>query len=301
MEFRAEGDTCDDGRQRRGTDAAGRFIERFAELLVAGGVARMPARVFAALMVSESGSLTAAELAERLQVSPAAVSGAVRYLTGVRMIERRRPLGARRDEYWLHDDHWYEMVMQRDGLLTAWSAQMKDGVATVGADTPAGRRMAVTAAFFDFLYDEMQALMDRWRQRRAGARVPGTDRARPHRPVPAPEPRGSLTCMAAPLVVWDPAMLGYRWSDDHPMNPLRLDLTMALATELGVLDGIDAGLAGARVRRQTLLTVHTADYIAAVRAASATRGRRVPATTTTASVSARPTTRSSRACTTPVR
>jgi predicted transcriptional regulator len=147
-------------------DGVDRFIEHFAELLVTGGVARMPARVFAALMISPEGALTAAELAERLQVSPAAVSGAVRYLTGVRMIARRRPLGSRRDEYWLHDDHWYEMVMQRDSLLASWSAQMKDGVAAVGADTAAGRRMAVTAAFFDFLFEEMQALMGRWRVRR---------------------------------------------------------------------------------------------------------------------------------------
>jgi predicted transcriptional regulator len=143
-----------------------RFIERFADLLVTGGVARMPARVFAALMVSEAGSMTAAELADRLQVSPAAVSGAVRYLTGVQMIERRRPLGSRRDEYRLHDDQWYELVMQRDSLLLAWSTQMRDGVVAVGADTAAGRRMAVTAAFFDFLYNDMQTLMERWRAHR---------------------------------------------------------------------------------------------------------------------------------------
>ncbi len=154
------------------TVGADRFIERFTQLLVAGGIPRMPARVFAALMVSESGSLTAAELAERLQVSPAAVSGAVRYLTGVRMVERRRPLGARRDEYWLHDDHWYELVLQRDSLLRAWSAQMKEGVAAVGAGTAAGRRMAVTAAFFDFLEQEMTALMDRWRDRRRELGLP---------------------------------------------------------------------------------------------------------------------------------
>ena len=156
----------DDTAREAGPSGEDRFIEHFAELLVAGGVARMPARVFAALMISAEGALTAAELAERLQVSPAAVSGAVRYLTGVRMIARRRPLGTRRDEYWLHDDHWYEMIMQRDSLLLAWSAQMKEGVAAVGADTAAGRRMAVTAAFFDFLFEEMQALMDRWRVRR---------------------------------------------------------------------------------------------------------------------------------------
>ena len=40
----------------------------------------MPARVFSALLATDSGRLTAAELAERLQISPAAVSGAVRYL-----------------------------------------------------------------------------------------------------------------------------------------------------------------------------------------------------------------------------
>jgi predicted transcriptional regulator len=143
-----------------------RFIEKFADLLVAAGVGRMPARVFAALMASDQGSMTASELADRLRVSPAAVSGAVRYLVGVRMIERRRPIGTRRDEYWLRGDDWYELVMQRDGLLLAWSAQMRDGVEMVGAESAAGRRMAAMAVFFDFLYDEMQSLMARWEIRR---------------------------------------------------------------------------------------------------------------------------------------
>ena len=46
----------------------------------------MPARVFAALLIAPDARLTAAELAERLQVSPAAISGAVRYLVQVRMV-----------------------------------------------------------------------------------------------------------------------------------------------------------------------------------------------------------------------
>lgn len=73
--------------------------------------------------------------------------------------------------------------------------------------------------------------------------------------------------MAAPLVMWDPALLRYRWSDDHPMNPLRLELTMLLATELGVLDGLDV-VAPEPADDETLRTVHTAEYIAAVKAAS---------------------------------
>lgn len=147
--------------------AVERFIGNFAELLVTAGIGRMPALVFAALIASEEGSLTAAELADRLRVSPAAVSGAVRYLIGVQMVEKRRPIGTRRDEYWLQDDNWYEMVMHRDTLLLSWAAQMREGIATVGPDSAAGRRMAVTAAFFDFLYDEMRSLMGRWQLRRS--------------------------------------------------------------------------------------------------------------------------------------
>ena len=47
--------------------------------------------------------------------------------------------------------------------------------------------------------------------------------------------------MAGPAgVVWDDSLLGYDMGDDHPLHPVRLGLTMRLATGLGVLDGIDA-------------------------------------------------------------
>ena len=53
------------------------YIERFAAVLVAAGFPPMPARVFVALLVTDSGRLSAAELAAMLRISPAAVSGAV--------------------------------------------------------------------------------------------------------------------------------------------------------------------------------------------------------------------------------
>ena len=40
-------------------------------------------------------------------------------------------------------------------------------------------------------------------------------------------------------VVWTPEFLSYRLSPDHPLNPVRLDLTMRLARELGVLEGVE--------------------------------------------------------------
>ena len=36
-------------------------------------------------------------------------------------------------------------------------------------------------------------------------------------------------------VVWDDALLGYTMGGDHPLHPVRLDLTMRLADSLGVL------------------------------------------------------------------
>jgi len=58
------------GPQRNG-EAVSRFIERFAAVLTEAGIPRMPARIFAALLASDSGRLTAAELAAQLQASPA--------------------------------------------------------------------------------------------------------------------------------------------------------------------------------------------------------------------------------------
>jgi hypothetical protein len=49
-----------------------RDVEDFALLLTEVGVPRMPARVFACVLCSDSGALTAGELAERLRVSPPA-------------------------------------------------------------------------------------------------------------------------------------------------------------------------------------------------------------------------------------
>ena len=42
------------------------FVERFASVLTESGFPRMPARVFAALLATDSGRLTAAELAAML-------------------------------------------------------------------------------------------------------------------------------------------------------------------------------------------------------------------------------------------
>jgi DNA-binding transcriptional regulator GbsR (MarR family) len=155
---------------RRDSEAVLRFIERFASALTEAGMARMPARVFVALLATDSGRLTAAELAELLHVSPAAISGAVQYLTQVNLVTRERAPGSRRDHYRVHDDAWYEGALHRERLLARWEASTREGIEALGADTPAGRRLMETLAFYEFIHEEMPAMLARWRERRADHR-----------------------------------------------------------------------------------------------------------------------------------
>ncbi|MBA8822723.1 putative transcriptional regulator [Saccharopolyspora lacisalsi] len=151
----------------RDEDVVARFVERFALDLSDAGMPRMAARVFTGLLVSEGGRCTAAELAELLRISPASVSGAVRYLTQVGLVSRERDPGQRRDHYRVHDDTWYESLAQRDEQLAHWERTLADGVEAVGADSRAGRRIDETREFFAFLRDELPALLDKWRRQRA--------------------------------------------------------------------------------------------------------------------------------------
>ncbi|WP_298454631.1 acetoin utilization protein AcuC [uncultured Cellulomonas sp.] len=70
-------------------------------------------------------------------------------------------------------------------------------------------------------------------------------------------------------VVWSPALLAYSFGHGHPMSPLRLDLTMQLSRALGTLaeEGVQV-VDAAPATEADLLTVHDADYVAAVVKAS---------------------------------
>ena len=119
------------------------------------------------MLAEDSGQLTAADIAERLDISAAAVSGAVNYLTRVGMLERTREPGTRRDLFCVHEDGWGEMYTQQAALLRRWIDAADEGANAVGLDTPAGRRIAETRDFFAFMHAELPGLIQRWRERRA--------------------------------------------------------------------------------------------------------------------------------------
>src|SRR5699024_7956869 len=80
-------------------------------------------------------------------------------------------------------------------------------------------------------------------------------------------------------LVWDDAFLNYRFSDTHPMNPVRLKLTHRLAKMLGVLDREKLLQVKSPVATDAeLATVHSIDSMALVRAASSHANSADPAT-----------------------
>ncbi|MEU9579716.1 GbsR/MarR family transcriptional regulator [Streptomyces chilikensis] len=155
--------------KERDPEAVSRFVELFAGRLTDAGMARMPARVFAALLASDDGVLTSAQLGDQLRVSPAAVSGAVRYLSQTHLVSREREPGSRRERYRVHSDQWYEAVTNREALLRHWQSALREGVTAVGAGSPAEQRLRETLEFFEFIEVELTDMMRRWREKREAA------------------------------------------------------------------------------------------------------------------------------------
>lgn len=147
-----------------------RFVERLGSVLHAAGLPRLPSRVFAVLMADEDGTMTAAELAAALAVSPAAVSGAVRYLQQVRMIRRERERGSRRDTFVVMDDAWHDMMISHELAYLPIRDAMASGIPGVGGPgTAAGERLSISVDFLEFISAEMDGIAARWEARRAEA------------------------------------------------------------------------------------------------------------------------------------
>jgi len=142
------------------------FIDQFAELLVQAGMPRMPSRILVAVLVSEEGRLNASELAEWLQISPAAISGAVRYLIQVDLIVRERPAGSRRDIYRVQNDAWYEVMTNRDQLLKRWAEALSTGIDALPKGSRGRARIEETQDFMEFMAAEMPQVLNRWRAHR---------------------------------------------------------------------------------------------------------------------------------------
>lgn len=140
-----------------------RYVERFAIVLADLGLPRMAARVFAYAVAEDADTYTAADLATGLRISPAAVSGAVRYLVQIGMLAREREPGSRSDHYRIHDkDVWGMIASQRLPLMKMLEDIAAEGARLLRPGSPGARRMRETQEFCAFLLREYPKLLERW-------------------------------------------------------------------------------------------------------------------------------------------
>nr|WP_308429317.1 MarR family transcriptional regulator [Streptomyces albiflavescens] len=122
----------------------------------------MMARVLACLCLSDTGSLTASELVQRLQVSPASVSKAVAFLDSQGLVRRERGEG-RRERYVVDDDVWYRSMMASARGTAQVAETARQGVGVLGPGTPAAVRLENIARFLDFVSESIARAADQAR------------------------------------------------------------------------------------------------------------------------------------------
>ncbi|MFC3500876.1 helix-turn-helix domain-containing protein [Micromonospora krabiensis] len=138
----------------RDAEAVADYEETFTTVLMASGLNKMGARVLTCLFTSDTGSLTAAQLAQRLQVSPASISKAITFLESQSLVRRERD-ERRRDRYVVDDELFYQATVASARANDRLVETARQGVAVLGPDTPAAVRLENIARFLDFISESI--------------------------------------------------------------------------------------------------------------------------------------------------
>ena len=139
-------------------------------MLSTHGMQRMTARVLATLLFTEQPTMTAGEIADRLHASAGAISGAVKMLTSVGLVERVAVPASRRDHYRLRDNAWAVQYTNQNEVTSAVLKAAEDGIAATKDGSLARQRLTQMRDFYEFLFEEIPALLDRWYQQSAERR-----------------------------------------------------------------------------------------------------------------------------------
>lgn len=139
--------------------------EELALVLTSHGMQRMTARVLATLLFSEQPSVTMSELAQGLQASAGAISGALKMLTSVGLAERVPAPASRRDHFRLRQDAWATLFTSQNETIVAMQDAANAGIAATDDHSLARQRLTEMRDFYAFLMSELPALLERWHQR----------------------------------------------------------------------------------------------------------------------------------------
>jgi DNA-binding transcriptional regulator GbsR (MarR family) len=147
----------------RDAEAVREYEEVFTTVLMEAGTPKMMSRVLACLYTTDSGSLTAAELAQRLQVSPASISKAIAFLESQDLIRRERDQH-RRERYAVDDDLWYQSMIASARSTAQLVQTARQGAAVLGPGTPAAARLENVARFLDFVTESLTRAAEQARE-----------------------------------------------------------------------------------------------------------------------------------------
>ena len=148
-----------------------RAVERLGHTLEIMGIPRMPARVFAFILADDQSVYTAADLARGLDVSPAAISGAVRYLSDTHLVVRERNPAGRGDLFRVRDgDIWGTIQAARLPVLDVIIASVQEAVDLLPEGSAGRERVEETRDYLRFVQEDSRGLDRRWREWRAAHR-----------------------------------------------------------------------------------------------------------------------------------
>ncbi|TMR89684.1 GbsR/MarR family transcriptional regulator [Nonomuraea basaltis] len=156
-----------DSSHGRDPQAVHNLTESFATLLEQQGMPRMAARVLACLYVTDSGTLTAADLVQRLRVSPASISQTVAFLEQQGLLNRERVPGGRRERYVIDDELWVRSTLAALHMNDTLIAASQRAAEILGAATPAGARFGFSAEFLLLVNATLRQVMEQWQQNQA--------------------------------------------------------------------------------------------------------------------------------------
>ncbi|BDM69352.1 MarR family transcriptional regulator [Streptomyces nigrescens] len=138
----------------RDAEAVRDYQERLTTVFMTSGLPKMMARVLGCLYTTDTGSLTAAELAQRLNVSPASISKAITFLEGLALVRRERDQ-RRRERYVVDDDLWYQSMLRSARANDEFIDTARQGITILGQGTPAATRLENAARFLDFVSEAL--------------------------------------------------------------------------------------------------------------------------------------------------
>ncbi|MGK5544429.1 helix-turn-helix domain-containing protein [Streptomyces sp. URMC 127] len=157
-----------DSGHGRDPRAVQELTESWSAVLVRQGMPRVAAGVLACLYVTDSGALTAADLVQRLRVSPASVSNAVAFLEQQGLLLRERTPGERRERYVIDDGIWARTLLVTTQMNDVLVAEAKRAVEILGDATPAGARFESAAGLLLLVNESLRQGIEEWRRRLAG-------------------------------------------------------------------------------------------------------------------------------------